>query len=153
MNRQIKFRVWDTVNKEFSNFTNRDPFFSVSYGTIFFWDRVKKEDGSYDGDIILKDTNNRFILQQYTGLQDKSGKEVYEGDIVKTISDYMSTLLPDISKYSAGEVSWWNEGFALCQKTVGATRISEYSHCPCCPSSLEIIGNIFENPELLDSVV
>jgi two-component system chemotaxis response regulator CheY len=41
--RVIKFRVWDTEYKEFSNWTNRDPFFDVSNGQLFFWERVQKE--------------------------------------------------------------------------------------------------------------
>lgn len=44
MSRKIKFRTWDTQNKEYSEWTNRDPFFDTSHGQIFFWERVRKEE-------------------------------------------------------------------------------------------------------------
>jgi hypothetical protein len=43
MNRVIKFRTWDSVNEEFSEWTNRHPFFSTSHEQIFFWERWKQD--------------------------------------------------------------------------------------------------------------
>jgi len=45
--REIKFRAWDKINKEFSNHTNRDPFMDLSMGDIFYWERRQNEDGVY----------------------------------------------------------------------------------------------------------
>ena len=62
MSREIKFKVWDNEYKEYSNWTNRDPFFSVSHDKLFFWERTQNEDGEYSGDIILEDHGDRFTL-------------------------------------------------------------------------------------------
>jgi uncharacterized phage protein (TIGR01671 family) len=134
MNREIKFRTWDRQNKQFAEWTNRDPFFDTSSGRIFFWERVRREDGSYDGDIILQDFGDRFVLQQYTGLQDRDGKDIYEGDIL----EYQSSD----SEFSTCIVRWTQEyednhpGFVI------TNNYSQYG-------KPKIIGNIFENPELI----
>jgi len=132
--REIKFRAWDKINKEFSNHTNRDPFMDLSMGDIFYWERRQNEDGVYEGDIILKDENkNRFVLQQYTGLKDANGKEIYEGDILKW--EYPEKFLNLVT------VRWTNEEEDY-DGWVTTNLIGQGGEC-------KIIGNIFENPELL----
>lgn len=77
--RDIKFRVWDTELKEYSAFTNRDPMLDLSNNRLVFWERAEK-----GPDIIQTDASERFVLQQYTGFKDIHGKEIYEGDFVKS---------------------------------------------------------------------
>ena len=140
MNREIKFRTWDKQLKQFAEWTNRDPFFDTSHGQIFFWERVQREDGSYDGDIILQDYGDRFILQQYTGLKDKNGKEIYEGDICN-------------AGMVTGPIDFIIGGFSL-----ASNPLIEFLPKDACifspdydPSwiDVEVIGNIMQNPELL----
>jgi hypothetical protein len=125
-NREIKFRTWDRQNKEFAEWTNRDPFFDTSNGKIFFWERVRKEDGSYDGDIILQDYGDRFVLQQYTGLKDSKGNEIYEGDI----------LMPDTI-----DGIWPEQRNGVMLKDIRQPFANAHL--------FKIVGNIMQNPELI----
>ena len=146
MNREIKFRTWDKQNKEFAEWTNRDPFFDTSHGKIFFWERIRKEDGSYDGDIILQDYGDRFVLQQYTGLKDSKGVEIYEGDLVCCSTDQYSITAPVV-------FSPFGYGFVL--DSSGRHGIGDSKHggyisliSPIVSDekiTYEVVGNIFEN--------
>ena len=89
------------------------------------------------------------IIQWYTGVIDKNGKKIYEGDVVKTIDSGMGVLL-DAPKYTRGVITWLRESFCLCQSYVGGTELSNYVFCDCCGCGLIVIGNIFDNPELLE---
>ncbi len=69
---------------------------------------------------------NNSVLMQFTGLLDKNGKEVYEGDILREVNNALV-------------VEWHNTGF-WCEAGDGSWIM---------PSNFEIIGNIYENPELI----
>ncbi len=136
MSRQIKFRVWDDLNKEMVFDTNL--FFLKLDGTIHFW----------SGDECLingKIWPPHLILEQFTGLLDSEGKEIYEGDIV-------SVIYPE---YQAAKVFYCSHSasFRLLSKNVALPMITmrtvEGQNAKLIPIFNEVLGNIHENPELL----
>ena len=115
--REIKFRAWDKKNKRIYE----------------VWELTLEEDGSVDV-LRMWGMNGRQMfkfggeieLMQYTGLKDKNGKEIYEGDIVKTNNKRIFSIeIPDIF-YKLADGSWMTE------------------------TDFGVIGNIYENPELLE---
>ena len=80
---------------------------------------------------------------QFTWIFDKNGKEIYEGDIVKVSADYY--LPEDYSFY------WFDSNWYKFYEIKAYFSYKEYSIRLTYPSSMEIVGNIYENPELLSN--
>lgn len=116
--RTIKFRIWDKICKEFAR---QDDLMEYSDFDVCYFNNLFDQ----------KD----YIFQQFTGLHDKNGREIYEGDLVK---------------YSFGDFSyiekigWEGVGFRL------VTINDDSSNCLAGMDSIcEVVGNIFENAELI----
>lgn len=126
MNREIKFRIWDIENKEMLKVQELD------FEPTFYGGRIAIRPDQYNDYFDTED----MIVMQYTGLNDKNGKEIYEGDIV-----------------GDNKIKWivkWNKhrmGFSLYPTTKQL-----YDEMPINVENelgFKILGNIYDNPELL----
>ena len=117
--REIKFRAWDQ-----------------RYKTWHLWGlNVNPETGAY----FTGPPHNELIHCQFTGLHDKNGKEIYEGDIVQQYPD---------SKWSLQYTIKWREDHCGYWMYISGNKpnitLANYRE------ELKVIGNIYENPELLE---
>ena len=133
--RQIKFRAWDEKNKKIS-----------------IVEKINFLTGEIDTELCL-DNENELIIMQFTGLLDKNGKEIYEGDIVRAQGQF-NQYLQVVEFHNSAETS--GRGWVGVNKIIEANPITKsprenierFSYFSW-PSHWEIIGNIHENPELL----
>lgn len=137
MSREIKFRAWDVESKVFID-----------------WDNfMNNQSGNW---MMTAFKNNIYKFQQFTGLKDKNGKEIYEGDIIYWeinngigIESYTA-----IVKWSENLVKeGWNQTYKW---LVGYTEnyyrgsYDELSTPAAYNDALQIIGNIWEDGDLLN---
>ena len=136
--REIKFRAWDILKQRWSNYKIND-------GTVYFMD---KNTGVWYG------TYNRrykdFNLMQYTGLKDKNNKEIYEGDIVK-FEDCSIDGTREFYNIGVIEREGKRDELVISQLLFEKTYFTE-NYMDFIDQTFEvseIVGNIYENPELL----
>lgn len=82
---------------------------------------------------------DEFPLMQYTGLKDKNGKEIYEGDIVRA----------DDCNPEYEQIEFIEGGFCLTNPLIKGYPMDINSFYPSVGCMLEVVGNIYENPEFL----
>jgi uncharacterized phage protein (TIGR01671 family) len=150
MNRIIKFRVWLIKDKKMV-YPSKPLELTGRNGAVYCWleqDLSRYKNIDYSGD-------NRCVIQQFTGLFDKNNKEIYEGDIVQIKLKDFNNLLPDWDyndQYAPEirnicEIKWRNsQGFvALVKNGKYKGKVLKLKN-----NKDQIIGNILENPELLN---
>ena len=118
--REIKFRAWDKRQQKW-------------YHKVIEW-VFGKPRGSIGQ---LPELPEGIVLMQYTGLRDKNGKEIYEGDIVNLIPNGYVPIMAEVRITTSGVIYYDTD-----VEVAGATW-----------GEVKVIGNIYKNPELLQNEV
>ena len=135
MNRDIKFRLWSKIGKKFIETDNPDLDFVInSNGCLYLIE-------NFYGEIDVLPQMDIKVLQ-FTGLQDKNGIEIYEGDILKYKFPY------DKRKVHTSAVTYLETQASFGIKDRYENEIPLYRIAA--NNYFEIIGNIYENKNLLE---
>ena len=118
----LKFRTYDKKKNTFTNYQIVDDM-------LYFMDK-------FSGVWIRDDNQDRFALMQSTGLFDKNGKEIFEGDIVSRFKNTVEEVVWNSRK------GWWA---IQTRGEIGLTVLAQFIEV------VEIIGNIYENKELIEN--
>jgi uncharacterized phage protein (TIGR01671 family) len=117
--REIKFRVWEKKEKQFVDFGSAHAHYGLG--------------GEFK--------HPNLVFQQFTGLKDKNKEEIYEGDIIQT-NTFGNKVI--------GVIEYVKDSFVITGRYMNKKN-SVLSHFDCYGNMnvLEVIGNVFENPELI----
>ena len=118
-----RFRAWDKEYKEM-----------VQVDALVFDEQIIK--ATYKNGNVVKEDLKNYVLMQSTGLRDKNGKEIFEGDIVDSEDGILSGVVefrPDLGMFVSTLIKY-NNFERLCNVA----------------DSVHIIGDVYTNPELLE---
>ena len=167
--REINFRAWDKKGKQM--FIQDDSTEFLFCGNFFeIGQKGQCKCGHTDFDIIADGRGGGLVLMQFTGLKDRNGKDIYEGDILKiTRINWYCPRHPNHNTdvVNQVEVYWNEEENGMFSRTFDFERLKRNPNQEPFSSSgflgsgwnderadkniWEVIGNIYENPELLDA--
>ena len=134
--REIKFRVWDKLERPWDKEFKKEMIYDIA-GIEFWLDCIRIVDEGQHYYLKFKYTE----IMQYTGLIDKNEKEIYEGDIIR-LKHHIDKRINVVGKVvflseqaSFGIIDNLGQEYPLFRNTT---------------EQIEIIGNIYENLELLE---
>lgn len=124
--REIKFRAWYKTEKDIGGQRMMD------------WEEldVMDEDGVIPFMDVLTGIEKNLIPMQFTGLHDKNGTEIYEGDILEIENETNAQVLFGDGMFVGKEINGWDP-------------MADYFPLGGNVKTAKVIGNIYENPELL----
>jgi uncharacterized phage protein (TIGR01671 family) len=134
MNRELKFRIYDKKRKEWLHDTEHA--ISLFGEAVLLGGITQRKDGSH---VSLRDLNN-LAAMQYVGLKDKNGKKIFEGDIIVSRNTLGGETcgIPTIIYWDKNKKGWGLKN--RIHETIWYFAIEDF----------EIIGNRWDNPELLE---
>ena len=124
--REIKFRAW---------IKEVDEIREVEY--INFWKKMISFPNKFCKEYYLNADFDEIELMQYTGLKDKNNKEIYEGDIVKLRANHGIGVVKYYDEWGAFVIEY------IKPRPLAVLGMNYYKE------NIEILGNIYENSELL----
>lgn len=129
MNRDLKFRVWDIKRKKF---------FTVANIAFFKTGKLITTDTQFGPFLAYELSDTRCELNQYTGVNDKNGREVYEGDVVNIIESSLYHSRSEVTFTGSVQFDKCNAAFMVYSKDGKMYSLTGQE------VSCEIIGNVYE---------
>ena len=143
MNREIKFRVYDKDRKKMKYLNTEHDFICFDENGNAYYHNMQTGLGEWFSD-----------LMQYTGLKDKNGVEIYEGDICKG-NEFSNKDDLFIIKYGKYKTSDWEEKYISNTYQYGwfaeYTKTKDQVHLVT-PNGIEVVGNIYKNEVKTDEI-
>lgn len=139
MSREIKFRIWYPNHKRMTTGAERTlehACMDIRNGKMIFNIDELDYDENFEPEYY---TDSGYVLMQYTGLKDKNGKEIYEGDIIRGVNGSINGVP---CAWNGGVISYGDGNHNV--PLWGTLEQQDSTHW------FEVIGNIYENPELMD---